>query len=158
VVTSRFIETFGKGVGDRLTLHLISPEQAEDPNAQPPPAGPKVEIRIVGVVRSPWFSDAVGDAGSLIPSGALFQRYPANFVGSHPTYGFVNALVLLKGSPIRLGEVGAPPIREPGGLLISGGSIRWPPQEDRLAHSAAPGSCSAISRNKAVSELHRKVE
>jgi FtsX-like permease family len=98
VITPRFPKTYGKRVGDTVTLHLMTPTQAEDPNfvAGGRPAGPQVRARIVGMVRSPWYSDEVDSGGHLIASPALFGRYPANFVGAHRTFGFINALARLR--------------------------------------------------------------
>src|SRR5215470_6838438 len=98
VVTPNFPASFGKGVGDYLTLQLPSPKQADghyDPTTGAPARGPQVRVRIVGVVRSPWFSDSIGYLGSVVPSPALFAQHRANFLGAHNT-GFVNALVRLR--------------------------------------------------------------
>lgn len=88
VVTPRFVESYGLGVGDAVTYRLHTPEGmdaslAEDADVRP--AGPKVRARIVGVVRSLWFSDAPGYQGGLVPSAALFQRHRSNLVGSSGT-------------------------------------------------------------------------
>ena len=116
VVTAQFPRTYGKHIGDTLTLHLMTPEQAEDPgfyaSEVPRPGGPRVTARIVGVVRSTWFRDDVvsasgGHQGSIYPSPALFTHHPANFVGATKTYGFVNALVRLRG-----GEAALPAFRQ----------------------------------------------
>ncbi|MBO3746843.1 ABC transporter permease [Streptosporangiaceae bacterium NEAU-GS5] len=98
-ITEGFSARHGKDVGDQITLRLLSAEQAEDPNADwYHPEGPKVAVRVVGVIRSPLYSDQIsGDYfTSLAPSAGLFTRYPANFIGAHQTYGFINALVRLK--------------------------------------------------------------
>ncbi len=63
----------------------------------PSPAGPVIETRIVGVVRSAWFSDTEGQsAGVLIPSTGLFTQHTANLIGAEETVS-VNALVRLRG-------------------------------------------------------------
>jgi hypothetical protein len=99
VVTPRFLAGYGKGVGDTLTLHLATPQQIDqgnDPSSGVPPRGPRVRVRIVGVIRSFWFSDSPGSSGALLPSPALLARYRANFMGRRgDTY--INALVRLKG-------------------------------------------------------------
>jgi hypothetical protein len=120
VVTPRFPGTYGKDVGDTLTLHLMTPAQAEDPNffGGGTPAGPRVRARIVGMVRSPWYSDEVDDGGHLIPTPALFQRYPANFVGAHRTFGFVNAIVRLRG-----GEAALPAFKDDLARVTGRGDI-----------------------------------
>lgn len=100
VVTQAFEGTYGKGVGDTVVLRLLAPEQVDEhyQSAQPPaPEGPAIETTIVGVVRSPWFSDAGDDAGGvLIPSNGVFEQHAASLVGNEDT-AFVNALVRLEG-------------------------------------------------------------
>jgi hypothetical protein len=88
VVTSRFVKTYGRGVGELVTVRLFSPAQVSSGVSAtrsvtwPRPQGPAVRVRIVGVVRSPWFRDDVGAPGGLIPSPALAARYPASFLGA----------------------------------------------------------------------------
>ena len=104
-VTAQFPETYGKVVGDTVTLHLMSPEQAGDVDFYANPTalqGPRIPARIVGVVRSPWFVDRPGSGGSILPTAALFQRYPENLVGPGQKVGFVNALVRLHGGAAAL--------------------------------------------------------
>jgi len=99
VVSARFLARFGKHIGDTLTLHLFTPEQldqaiAGDPG---PPAGPQIPAKIVGVIRSFWFSDKAGDAfGAVIPGPGLFAAYPRNFLGANEDTGYVNALIRLQ--------------------------------------------------------------
>ncbi len=97
-VTPLFPARYGKGVGDTLTLQLPSLRQGQeyDPSSGLPPRGPKIRARIVGVIRSPWFSDSPGSEGGVVPSPALMARYRANLVGIHGN-GFINALVRLEG-------------------------------------------------------------
>jgi ABC-type lipoprotein release transport system permease subunit len=52
-------------------------------------------MRIVGVVRSAWFSDSDGRPGALIATAAIYERYPTNIID--PKSGSVNALVRLRG-------------------------------------------------------------
>ena len=104
-VTPLFAANTGKGVGDALTIALPSPAQANqgwDPS-QGPASGPKVKVRIVGVGRSPWFSDSVGSFGGVQVTGALLARYRANFLGSK-RQGYINALVRLKGGQSAIKE------------------------------------------------------
>jgi hypothetical protein len=99
VVTAKFPVDFGKGVGDTVTLHLATPPQAVngyDPSTNGPPRGPKIRARIVGVVRSPWWSDQPGAKGALIPSPALLAHYRANIMGTAGR-SYINALVRLGG-------------------------------------------------------------
>ena len=98
-MTPAFVDSYGKGVGDTVTVRLFTPEstdltQVGDPLAVQPD-GPQIPTRIVGVVRSIWFSDTVGIPGRLIPSVGLFQHYPANVLGAKQSV-FVNALVRLR--------------------------------------------------------------
>jgi FtsX-like permease family len=97
-VTALFPTRYGKGVGDTLTLHLPSPQQGQDydPSSGEAARGPRIRVRIVGVIRSPWFSDSPGAEGDVIPSPALMAHYRANLMGIHGD-GFINALVRLKG-------------------------------------------------------------
>ena len=100
VVTPKFVASYGKGVGDTLTLHLASPQQASVgyDGSTGPPRGPIIAARIVGVGRTPWGIDAdsPGQSGGVLASPALFTHYRANIMGtSGQTY--INALVRLKG-------------------------------------------------------------
>ena len=101
VVTPQFAASYHKGVGDTLTLHLATPQQmnARYDGSTGPPRGPSIQVRIVGVGRSPWISgsqDGPGLRGGVLASPALFTRYRASILGtSGQTY--INALVRLKG-------------------------------------------------------------
>ncbi|GAA4040588.1 ABC transporter permease [Nonomuraea soli] len=96
--TPLFLTTYGKRLGDTLTLRLMTPQQAEDLSTwSGAGGGPLVPARIVGVVRSPFFSDSITTPGNLFPSPALVQRYTDNFLGARRDFGFVNALVRLRG-------------------------------------------------------------
>ncbi|ETK31505.1 ABC transporter permease [Microbispora sp. ATCC PTA-5024] len=108
MVTGQFPVVYGKGVGDRLTLRLMTPEEAGSSSFDGNPHGPTVRARIVGVIRSPWFSDNIKDKGtwfSVFPSPGLFAAYPKNFLGTG-SFGFANALVRLD-----RGEKGLPAFR-----------------------------------------------
>src|SRR5215470_1344429 len=100
VVTAGFAANFGRGAGDFVTLHLPSRAQSAqggyDPSSNGPPRGPVIRARIVGVVRSFWFSDVPGVPGAVIASPALFARYRVNFMGT-TGQAAINALVRLKG-------------------------------------------------------------
>jgi hypothetical protein len=101
LVTPKFVASYGKSVGDTLTLHLASPQQADVgyDGSTGPPRGPEIRARIVGVIRSPWGSvnvDGPGQMGGVLATPALFAHHRANIMGtSGQTY--VNALVRLKG-------------------------------------------------------------
>jgi hypothetical protein len=83
-------------VGARITLRLMTPDEAEDPDFDADPHGPAISARVVGVARSPWYGDKLSDEGQVLVSPALVGGHLANFVGIHKSYGFVNALVRLK--------------------------------------------------------------
>jgi cell division protein FtsX len=100
VVTRRFVEANGLGVGDGVTLRLFSPETQDGlkfAGTLPEPDGPVIEATIVGIIRSPWFSDIEGnDEGGLSPSPGLFAQYRDNLMGASGQ-GELNALVRLRG-------------------------------------------------------------
>jgi hypothetical protein len=99
LVTPQFAAAFGKTPGDTLTLELASPKQANagyDGTSGGPPRGPRVQVHIVGVVRSPWFMDSPGGSGGMISSPALFAQHRASMLGTNGQ-AFVNALVRLAG-------------------------------------------------------------
>jgi hypothetical protein len=118
VVTPKFLAAYGKGVGDTLTLGLPSPEQVDqgyDPADGVPARGPRIRVRIVGVIRSFLFSDSAGSIGEVFPSPALVARYRANFIGRSGTT-YTSALVRLRGG------AGALPAFRAGLARVSGGS------------------------------------
>lgn len=110
VVSDRFTQTQHKDVGDPVTIRLPSPRQMDEiwnSEAYPPRlGGPVIHARIVGVIRSPWFSDPVGSPGGLQISPAVYATYPANILGTKRLV-YINALVRLKG-----GEAALPGFRE----------------------------------------------
>ncbi len=108
VVTPRFLVGYGKSVGDMITLRLPTPREAAngyDPSTGTVPHGPRVPVRIVGVIRSFWFSDPPGSNGALVPSPGLLTHYRANLMGRHDST-YINALVRLRG-----GAAGIPAFR-----------------------------------------------
>jgi hypothetical protein len=107
-VTPNFVARYGKGVGATLTLHLSTPGQADaglDVTQGGEPLGPRLLVRIVGVVRGTFYLDNVGDNGNVLLSNALFDRYRANILGNRGRT-FVNALIRLRG-----GEAAIPAFR-----------------------------------------------
>lgn len=100
VVTANFVTSYHRGVGDNVTLQLSRPEERDADLAGKLAlnrvSGPQVQVRIVGVVRSPWFSDDAGGTGKLIPSAGLFAQYRENLAGSTGAAP-VHALVRLRG-------------------------------------------------------------
>jgi len=101
MVTPQFAAYYHKGVGDAVTMRLASVQQVNDgwDGSTGPPLGPVVRARIVGVGRNVFGSatvDATGTTGGVMPSPALFAKYPANIIGTnHQIY--INALIRLKG-------------------------------------------------------------
>jgi hypothetical protein len=109
VVTPHFLTAHHKQVGDTLMLHLSSPKQAAAgiDASQTPPAGPRVTVHIVGVTKTPFGLDNIGDSGGVIPTYGLLTRYRADIMGgtsNSPTY--LNGLIRLAG-----GEAGIPAFR-----------------------------------------------
>ena len=99
-VSDDFRRHSGLHVGDSVQLRLSEPVQidrgfaGDDPG---PPVGPLVDATIVGVLRSPWFSDRAGDpAGGVFPSPGLFTRFRSNLLGTAEQSNYVNALVRLR--------------------------------------------------------------
>jgi len=97
VVTADFARHTGRGAGDTVTLRLMTPAEADASagGAEVRTTGPRVRLRIVGVVRSAWYADEVGGYGSLIPSPALAVRYRPNLLGQRGQV-LRNALVRLR--------------------------------------------------------------
>jgi FtsX-like permease family len=96
-VSGAFLAGHGKKIGDTLTLLLASPEQAEDVGNDPAhPAGPRQQVRIVGVIRSPWATDPPGYKGAVQPTAAFFAKYRKNLLGADEQIP-INALVRLRG-------------------------------------------------------------
>jgi hypothetical protein len=88
VVTSRFVTTYGKGVGASL-VPLVDP-----PTRVPPHREPWLpdRIRIVGVVRSAMLSDDPNSSGQIVLTPALLAAYRVH-AGQPP----VGAMVRLGG-------------------------------------------------------------
>jgi len=109
VVTPHFLTAHHKRVGDVLTVHLSTPAQAAagDDASQTPPAGPRVRMRIVGVIKTPFGLDNIGDSGGVIPTYALLTKYRADIMGDPRTsLTYINGLIRLKG-----GEAAIPAFR-----------------------------------------------
>src|SRR6202042_1125684 len=86
VVTPMFVADHHRGVGDSVILQLPTPrEMATGQGSGPGGAltGPRLRLRIVGVIRSPWFSDSPGSDGGILMSPAVAARYPLS-AGGHP--------------------------------------------------------------------------
>jgi hypothetical protein len=102
VVTRGFVSRLNKGVGDRVVVALPTPKElAAHAGSGPGGAltGPRLGIRIVGVVASPWFSDEPGRPGGMLLSAGVAARYPSNTIGDlrRGGTGVANALIRLRG-------------------------------------------------------------
>jgi cell division protein FtsX len=103
VVTREFVKTYHKGVGDTVMLHLPSAKQLADSatGAQPTKLdGPRIRVHIVGVVLSPWISDAPDSPGGIQMSPGVVAHFPNETLGdpaAPDNLQFVNALVRLRG-------------------------------------------------------------
>jgi hypothetical protein len=110
VVTPMFVADHHLSVGNTVALQLpTAKEMAAGQGSGPGGAltGPRLRLRIVGVVRSPWISDAPGSDGAILMSPAVAARYPLSVVGAPGNQlSFVNALVRLRG-----GEAAIPRLR-----------------------------------------------
>jgi FtsX-like permease family/MacB-like periplasmic core domain len=96
VVTPRFVTSYHLGVGDTVTgvLPTVADSASDRSINGPAGSGRRQPIHIVGVVRSPFYSDVPVSGGSLIASPGLFAAYRPNLLNSiTPT----NALVRLRG-------------------------------------------------------------
>ena len=131
VVTQRFVSTYGKGVGDTVTALLPTPEEnRSNPSITgPQPSGPRLTLHIVGVVRSPWFSDGPHSHGRLLPTAALLRSYEPNLLNDAT---WANALVRLRGGEAALPAFKADLARVTGRSDLTCGT--W------------PRSCAAASR------------
>ncbi|MGZ4625136.1 MAG: FtsX-like permease family protein [Kineosporiaceae bacterium] len=96
VVTQKFVTTYHRGVGDTVTAVLPTPQEATGALTitGPLPSGPRITIRIVGVVRSPWLSDGPQSHGRLLPTPALLRTYRANLLND---YTWLDAVIRLHG-------------------------------------------------------------
>jgi ABC-type lipoprotein release transport system permease subunit len=103
VVTRRFAAKYHKGVGATVTLDLPTPKELAAQAASGPGntyTGPRVPIRIVGVIGSPWYEDGPGGTGGLQVSPALVADYPQYVIGDQhdpSNTNYINALVRLRG-------------------------------------------------------------
>ncbi|HUS42581.1 MAG TPA: FtsX-like permease family protein [Ilumatobacteraceae bacterium] len=103
VVSSSFVDSFDKRVGDAVTLHLYSADQLNSYD-DGWPSGPTVDATIVGVIRSAWFHDQPDTPlGAVFASPGLYLQYPDNVIGTTDAVS-VNALVRLRDGEAGLDE------------------------------------------------------
>ena len=113
VVTPMFAAKFHRSVGATLMLQLPTPRELAAGQGSGPGGsftGPQVRLRVVGVIRTPWFHDTADADGSIIMSPFVAAHYPASTVGNihNPqSFNYVNAFVRLRG-----GEAGIPRFRQ----------------------------------------------
>ena len=82
VVTQRFVDRWGKDVGDSVVLRLPAPRQIGMGDGESGPLrGPRVELHIVGVIRTPFYADGPGEVGTILPSPGVEAAYPKNYYG-----------------------------------------------------------------------------
>jgi cell division protein FtsX len=118
-VSRGFVQRVNKGVGDTVKVTLPTPKEFEAQEGSGPNGrftGPRITLRIVGVIATAWFSDAPDHIGGLFMSPGVVARYPLNTVGDlHNPHSSasVNALVRLRG-----GEAAVPVLREDVARII----------------------------------------
>lgn len=107
VVTARFVESFGLGVGDQVTLRTYQPRTVDDARAGlPVPArgdGRVVPTTIVGMIRGSQLADERGP-GTLLPSPGLVSSFGPEVLGSTRSDEFA-ALVRLRAGAADLGAL-----------------------------------------------------
>lgn len=85
VASGDALQRLHKKVGDSLTVRLESPEQIGE-GGVPDDAkysdfrGPTLNLRIVGLVVSPWLTSPDGTGGIAYPP-AVYAKYPKSFLG-----------------------------------------------------------------------------
>lgn len=102
VVQHRYTLLYGKSVGDTVTIKLSTPDEVDllaDAGGGPGGGhGPRITATIVGVIRSPFFSDGVDGPGVVLPSPGFFRHYRANLLGASGR-GFTVAIARLADGP-----------------------------------------------------------
>jgi hypothetical protein len=108
-VSPHFLTADHKHIGDILTLRLSTPAQAAAgiDASQTPPAGPRVTVRIVGVIRTPFVLDNAGDSGAVIPTGAALPSR-ADILGTNTSDSPTNITGLIR---LAGGEAAIPAFR-----------------------------------------------
>lgn len=95
-VSGAFLSGHGRKLGDTLTIVLSTPEQAGSiGDGTVRRTGPRQQVRIVGVIRSPWAIDSPGYKGGVQPTAAFFAKYRKNLIGAAETVP-INAQVRLR--------------------------------------------------------------
>lgn len=97
VVTSSYREKFDKQVGDRIGIRLFTPQQLDGFSQATTPSGPRSEVHIVGVIRSPFFGDTSPTPWAVIAGRAFYDRHRVNLVGTDTAELNTSRLVRLRG-------------------------------------------------------------
>ena len=96
LVSPSFLPAYGKRIGDRLTVVLSTPEEVGDLAAYVQRrTGPRQQVRIVGVGRSPFNLESPGYKGGILPTAAFFATYRKNLIGGDEQIP-INSLVRLR--------------------------------------------------------------
>ncbi|MGQ0467531.1 MAG: hypothetical protein ACT4QG_19710, partial [Sporichthyaceae bacterium] len=98
VVTSSYRDRFDKHLGDRIGLRLFTPAQLDGFSQAIEPEGLRTEVRIVGVVRSPFFGDTSRTPRAVIAGKAFYERHRVDLVGTDAAELNTSRLVRLKSS------------------------------------------------------------
>ncbi|MEP7019680.1 MAG: FtsX-like permease family protein [Pseudonocardiales bacterium] len=118
LASPRFMSQFHQAVGDTVTLNLPTPAEYQAHQGSGPDGaytGPRLALRIVGVVIAPWLRDSPGDQGGIMLSPAVAARYPENVVGSRDyKLQYVNAIVRLNGGRAAIPQLRADLVRITG--------------------------------------------
>ena len=102
-VQPEYVAKYHKGVGDVVTARLYTPEQLNAAAAGQElgePAGPRQQIRIVGVTRTVMGELLDVERPQLYTTFAFYRQYRANFYTDGAS--FTNALVRLRGGEAAL--------------------------------------------------------
>lgn len=131
VVTRKFVTTYGKGVGDTVIARLLAEHESDLLGIiGRMPTGPRMTLRIVGVVRSPWIGEGQLSHGVLLPTPALLRQYGPNLLNDDSWYSTV---IRLKG-----GEAAIPAFRDHLARVTGRSDIlvdNLPEQQRRRQHS-----------------------
>jgi hypothetical protein len=99
LVTPNFLKKHHKRVGDTVQLVLPGRDQVTLLPDAGKLTGPRIAMKIVGVLRTGWYFDRPDYAvGQLIPSPAVVAKYPQNVIGDGggQTSNGTNAMLRLK--------------------------------------------------------------
>ncbi len=82
VVTQRFVDRWGRGVGDSVELQLPAPRQIGMGVGEAGALrGDRIVLRIVGVIRTTFYADWPGEDGIIVPSPGVAAAHPRGYYG-----------------------------------------------------------------------------